>query len=85
MVTGTSRSGVMAQVRTKPVQDTMSNVDSVMHEVGCTEICGVSPTKNQSGKTFVGQKIPRKILKKILRTYYLCSLGIKVFIVFARR
>jgi hypothetical protein len=28
----------------------MSNVDSVMHEVGCTEICGVSPTKNQSGK-----------------------------------
>jgi len=32
------------------VCDTMSNVDSVMHEVGCTEICGVSPTKNLSGK-----------------------------------
>ena len=67
------------------VCDTMSNVDGVMHEVGCTEICGVSPTKNQSGKTLVGQKIPRKILKKILRTYYLCSLGINVLVVFARR
>ena len=44
------RPGVMVQVRTKPVQDTMSNVDSVIHEVGCTEICGVSPIKNQSGK-----------------------------------
>ena len=32
------------------VCDTMRNVDSVMHEVGCTEICGFSPTKNQSGK-----------------------------------
>ena len=69
----------------REVCDMMSNVDSVMHEVGCTEICGVSPTKNQSGKTLVGQKIPRKILKKILRTYYLCSLGINVLIVFARR
>jgi len=34
----------------REVCDTMSNVDSVMHEVGCTEICGVSPTKNQSVK-----------------------------------
>ncbi len=63
----------------------MSTVDSVVREVGCTEVCGVSPTKNQSEKkTLAGQKIPRKILKKILRTYYLCSLGIKVLIVLAR-
>jgi hypothetical protein len=66
--------------------NTMSNVDSVVREVGCTEVCGVSPTKNQSGKRPLrGKKIPRKILKKILRTYYLCSLGIKVLIVLARR
>ena len=32
------------------VCDTMSNVDSVMHEVGCTEICGVSTTKNHREK-----------------------------------
>ena len=52
MVTGTSRSGVMAQVRTKPVQDTMSNVDSVMHEVGCTEIqfVGFHPLKTNLEK-----------------------------------
>ena len=31
----------------REVCDTMSNVDSVMHEVGCTEICA---TKNQSVK-----------------------------------
>ncbi len=55
----TGRPGVMLQVRTKPVQDTMSNMDSVMHEVGRTEICGVSPIKNQSGK---------RLLKTILRT-----------------
>ena len=66
----------------REVFDTMGNVNGIMHEVGCREIC---PTKNQSVKTLVGQKIPRKILKKILRTYYLCSLGINVLIVFARR
>ncbi len=48
----------------REVCDTMSNVDSVMHEVGCTEICWVSPTKNQSVKNSE---------EKILRTYYLCS------------
>ena len=46
------------------VCDTMSNVDSVMHEVGCTDICGVSPTKNQSGKTLVGQKNSEENLEK---------------------
>ena len=40
----------------REVCDMMSNVDSVMHEVGCTEICGVSPTKNQSGKDPCGAK-----------------------------
>jgi hypothetical protein len=54
----------------REVCDTMSNVDSVMHEVGCTEICGVSPTKNQSGKRPLRGKKTRKILEKILRTYY---------------
>ena len=52
----------------REVCDTMSYVDSVMHEVGCTGFIHKKP-----------------IGKKILRTYYLCSLGIKVLIVFARR
>ncbi len=31
------------------------------------------------------ENIPRKILIKILRTSYLCSLGIRVFIALARK
>jgi len=59
----------------REVCDTMSEVDSYIHEVCCTEICGVSPTKNHREKDPCWAKIPRKILKKILRTYYLCSLS----------
>ena len=44
--------------------NTMSNVDSVMREVGCTEVCGVSPTKNQSGKRPLRGKNSEENLEK---------------------
>ena len=75
MVTGTSRPGVMAQVRTKPVQDTMSNVDSVRHEVGCTEIqfVGFHPLKTNLEKdspyvllVFAGNQSPHRIRPEIV-------------------
>ena len=59
----------------REVCDTMSNVDSVMHEVGCTKICGVSPTKNQSGKTLVGQKNSEENLEKDSRYVLLVFVG----------
>jgi hypothetical protein len=43
---------------------TMSNEDSVVHEVGCTEVCGVSPTKNQSGKRPLRGKKSEENLEK---------------------
>jgi len=40
----------------REVCDTMSDVDSDTHEVSCTEICGVSPTKNHREKDPCGAK-----------------------------
>ena len=40
----------------REVCDTMSNVDSVMHEVGCTEICGFHPLKTNREKDPCGAK-----------------------------
>ena len=48
-----------------------------------TEICRVSPTKNPMKTNHMLGKFG-KILRKILRSY-LCSFGMSVFMVFARR
>ena len=44
--------------------NTMSNVDSDVHEVGCTEICGVSPLKTNREKVPCGAKNSEENLEK---------------------
>ena len=60
-----------------------SDCDRKRHEVERTEICGVSPTKNPLKTNHMLGKFG-KILRKILCSY-LCSLGMSVFMVLARR
>jgi hypothetical protein len=50
----------------------MCDVKNIMHRAVGAEICGVLPTKNHQET-------------KILRTYYLCAVGIRVFIALAFR
>ncbi len=75
--TGTTVSQYSSFLEESPPDSTMLHVrevcdsssvygDSVMHEVVCTEICGVSQTKNQSGKRPLrGKKFRGKSWKRL--------------------